>query len=327
MSQTIRKTTTLPITERPEAPGNFDTTRTTIDKIIIHTEVGFREGTASTFNNPLSHVTAHYGVNMDGSIDHFVDEMYTAYHAGNYFVNQSSIGIEHEDFAKPNEPRTDELYHSSALLVYDICKFYGIPVDRARILKHSEVSTRGTACPDALDVDRIVKEAKALDLPAPLQPPPPVNNAQAIQDQLRQERDSNWKLYEEQAEVVKARDERIHELERVVSERDETVRKINVQLKEVLVQNTNIATELANKNKQDAEAIDMSLKYQDDLKEKNRILEETAVVLKTKPKLPNLLSAIDDLMRNQKKAKDTVDALSGFLSILHIGKRKAGETK
>ncbi len=45
-----------------------------------------------------------------------------------------------------------------ARLVADICKRYGIPLDRKHVLGHNEVTA--TACPGGLDVDEVVRLAK-----------------------------------------------------------------------------------------------------------------------------------------------------------------------
>ena len=160
-----RTATSLPYTELEVADGNFDTSRATIDRVIIHTMVGTWQGAAARFDNPTAGVSAHYGVKLDGTYIHWLEEYNTAYHAGDYPMNQRSIGIEHEDNwnGKPPEPtRPDVLYAASAKLVADICKFYNIPIDRSHILKHNEVSDKPTGCPDALDIDRIVKQAQAI---------------------------------------------------------------------------------------------------------------------------------------------------------------------
>lgn len=155
-----RQVTTLPVTEKTVANGNWDTSRKTIDRVVIHTMVGTAPSADARFNNSTQQVSAHYGVRLDGSIWHWVDEDNTAYHAGNYAMNQRSIGIEHEDNGDYNGVRTDALYTTSAKLVKDICTFYNIPIDRSHIIKHSEVIATG--CPDALDIDRIVKEASGV---------------------------------------------------------------------------------------------------------------------------------------------------------------------
>jgi hypothetical protein len=176
----VRQVTTLPVTEKNVGAGNWDTSRTTIDRVIIHTMVGTAVSAASRFLDQTSKVSTHYGVLLDGSLWHWVDEDNTAYHAGDYAMNQRSIGIEHEDNGDFNGVRPDILYSSSAKLVKDICSFYNIPIDRLHILKHSEVIATG--CPDALDIDRIVREA--------------AGNDQNLIDTLRADRDKNWNLYQ-----------------------------------------------------------------------------------------------------------------------------------
>lgn len=169
-----RIVTTLPYTEKDVAIGNFDKTRTTIDRVIIHTMVGTEESASARFANPTQQVSAHYGVRLDGKIIHWLEETFTAYHAGDYSVNQRSIGIEHEDNGDYNGTRTDALYETSSKLVRDICQFYSIPIDRTHILKHSEVHPTG--CPDALDIERIVRVAQSGTVPqppAPMPDPPP----------------------------------------------------------------------------------------------------------------------------------------------------------
>ena len=139
-----RKVTTLPVVEKTVCQTNADQKRSPIDRIIIHTEVGTQVAADHRFNDCASKVSAHYGVGLDGSIWHWVDEDWVAYHAGDYPMNQRSIGIEHEDNGLYNDPRPDALYTSSSQLVADICKFYSIPCDRQHIIKHSEVPISGT---------------------------------------------------------------------------------------------------------------------------------------------------------------------------------------
>lgn len=161
-----RKVTGLPVTEKTVGPewnghqGNWDSNRVPITRIIIHTMDGTASSADARFNNPLSMVSAHYGILLTGEIWHWVNEDLVAYHAGNSGVNQCSIGIEHEDDGNYNGVRPDTLYNASASLVHDICKFYGLDIDRTHIQKHSEVSDRPTGCPDSLDIDKIVNWAQ-----------------------------------------------------------------------------------------------------------------------------------------------------------------------
>lgn len=155
-----RQVTNLKVIEKSVGAGNWNSDRKPVDTIIIHTIVGTAASANSRFNIPNEQVSAHYGVCLNGDIWHWVDEDQVAFHAGNYAVNQRSIGIEHEDKWNGKDPepaRPDILYQSSGKLVKEICGFYGIPIDRQHIKGHREVSA--TLCPGALDIDRIIKEA------------------------------------------------------------------------------------------------------------------------------------------------------------------------
>src|SRR3990167_1220093 len=132
-----------------------------IKYIVIHSIVGSAASAIATFKKPDRIASAHYIVAWNGSITQMVKDSDAAYHAGNFTINLQSIGIEHDDQAKPNVVRPPALYKTSAKLVYDLCKKYKIPIDRKYIRMHREISA--TACPAKLDVERIVREAKALD--------------------------------------------------------------------------------------------------------------------------------------------------------------------
>lgn len=163
-----RQATTLPVFQKTVGPeydsatglGNWDSTRVPIDRVILHTMVGTAASADTRFNDSHSNVSSHYGVLESGQIWQWVDEDNTAYHCGNYVMNQRSIGIEHEDNGDYNGVRPDSLYEASARLVAEICNYYQIPIDRNHILKHNEVYPTG--CPDGLDADRIVADAQKI---------------------------------------------------------------------------------------------------------------------------------------------------------------------
>lgn len=116
--------------------------------------------------------SAHYQVTPD-KIWGCVGENYVAYHAGNYPVNQRSIGIEHlNNTGAPTWTIAEETYRNSAKLIRDICERYGIPIDRQHILKHSEVSLLGTACPGGIDIDRLVAMARGAEYLTPAKATP-----------------------------------------------------------------------------------------------------------------------------------------------------------
>ena len=104
--------------------GKCDTTRTAgnavVDTIIIHdTEGGWTRSVATLQNDAGKSV--HYIVDADGSrVGQFVPETYTAWHAGNYYFNQRSVGIEHVGIAADPAGYSDGLYAKSVALVKSI---------------------------------------------------------------------------------------------------------------------------------------------------------------------------------------------------------------
>lgn len=139
---------------------NSDDNRTKIDRIIIHHNAGTSdEGARRTWYVSTGIGTsAHYQVTPD-KIWGCVGENYVAYHAGNYPMNQRSIGIEHlNNTGAPTWTIAEETYRNSAKLIRDICERNGIPIDRQHILKHGEVVP--TACPGGIDIDKLVRMAR-----------------------------------------------------------------------------------------------------------------------------------------------------------------------
>src|SRR3990167_7555799 len=145
-------------------PNNFKKGRDgqKIKYIIIHSIVGSAASAIATFKKPDRIASSHYIIAWNGIVTQMVNDEDTAYHAGDWTTNTQSIGIEHDDQAQPNIKRPAELYTASASLVFNLCKKYKIPISRTYIKKHSQISA--TACPAGLDIDRIVREAKAKEV-------------------------------------------------------------------------------------------------------------------------------------------------------------------
>ena len=155
-------------------PMNCDSNRTKIDTIVIHHNASLNDAVArSTWYVSTGHGTsAHYQVTPD-KIWGCVGENYVAYHAGNYPMNQRSIGIEHlNNTGAPTWTIAEETYRNSAKLIRDICERYGIPMDRQHILKHSEVSLLGTACPGGIDIDKLIAMARGAEYVTPAKATP-----------------------------------------------------------------------------------------------------------------------------------------------------------
>ncbi|WP_227793495.1 N-acetylmuramoyl-L-alanine amidase [Paenibacillus guangzhouensis] len=109
--------------------------------IVIHDTEETYQDTINIFTNPSSSVSAHYVIrSSDGLIAQMVKNKNVAWHAGNWYFNMHSIGIEHEGFAMEGATWfTERLYRSSAALVRYLGDKYDIPLDRAHIIGHNEI--------------------------------------------------------------------------------------------------------------------------------------------------------------------------------------------
>ncbi len=134
----------FPFIARPEwlpTETNYDEGRDggSVDFIVIHyTEISYAR-TLIAFHNPNSYVSAHYVVRNDGHIAQIVGEADTAWHAGNSWYNDHSVGIEIEKSDESNPDFTVQEYLAAAQLVCDISARHDIPLDRDHIIGHNEV--------------------------------------------------------------------------------------------------------------------------------------------------------------------------------------------
>lgn len=110
-----------------------------IDYIVIHyTDISYAR-TLRAFNTRASDVSSHYVIRGDGHTAQIVHEADTAWHAGNYWYNLSSIGIEVELDPLTNPVFRAEQYYAAAALVCAISARQGVPLDRTRVIGHNEV--------------------------------------------------------------------------------------------------------------------------------------------------------------------------------------------
>ncbi|SDM11781.1 N-acetylmuramoyl-L-alanine amidase [Nonomuraea jiangxiensis] len=111
-----------------------------IQYIVIHdTETPYDE-TIGLVQNP-KRLGWHYTLRShDGHLAQHVRTKDVGWHAGNWYVNAKSIGLEHEGFlATGGTWYTEAMYRTSAKLVRHLADKYGIPLDRAHILGHDNV--------------------------------------------------------------------------------------------------------------------------------------------------------------------------------------------
>jgi hypothetical protein len=141
--------------------------RSTIDMAVLHTMVGTIASANSRFQNPDERASAHFGISATRRVQ-WVDLADIAWHAGNWPVNVRSIGFEHEDGGDYDGPRPHALYDNSSELLALVAADYPIPLVLIDLIAPGCVPHRAvyaTACPDALDVARIVAQAREGSMP------------------------------------------------------------------------------------------------------------------------------------------------------------------
>lgn len=111
-----------------------------VDFIVIHDTEGTWETTIKLIKDP-AYVSWNYTIRSgDGHIAQHVPTKDVAWHAGNWYVNAKSVGIEHEGFlAQPDAWYTEEMYRTSARLVRYLARKLDVPLDRQHILGHDNV--------------------------------------------------------------------------------------------------------------------------------------------------------------------------------------------
>ncbi|NNG39290.1 N-acetylmuramoyl-L-alanine amidase [Flexivirga sp. ID2601S] len=130
--------------------GNHDVARRpaspAITHIVIHDMEGSYASSVKLVQDP-TYVAWNYSVrSSDGRIAQHLQAKDIGWHAGNWYINMHSIGIEHEGFAVAGPKWFSEaMYRTSAKLVAFLAAKYGVPLDRAHIIGHDQVPATTTA--------------------------------------------------------------------------------------------------------------------------------------------------------------------------------------
>ncbi|QVT80717.1 N-acetylmuramoyl-L-alanine amidase A [Nocardioides aquaticus] len=111
-----------------------------LDYLVIHDTEATWDTTLDLVTDP-TYVSWHYSLrSADGHIAQHVPVDDPAWHAGNWYVNMHSIGLEHEGFAAEGASwYTENLYRTSARLVRHLGERYDIPLDRGHVIGHDQV--------------------------------------------------------------------------------------------------------------------------------------------------------------------------------------------
>jgi N-acetyl-anhydromuramyl-L-alanine amidase AmpD len=122
--------------------GNFTKAHrspASIRSIVVHVTEGPFWPSVRWLKSAHSHASCHYIVGRRGRIVQLVHDSDIAWHAGNWNVNETSIGIEHEGLVGDPFGFTDAQYRSSARLAAYLARRSLMPIDRAHFIGHDEV--------------------------------------------------------------------------------------------------------------------------------------------------------------------------------------------
>ncbi|RLP08919.1 N-acetylmuramoyl-L-alanine amidase [Propionibacterium australiense] len=129
-----------------------------INKVVLHHNAG-RLTIDQCYNTwQTREASAHYQVEHGGRIGQLVNDSDTAWHAGDWETNLTSIGIEHaNERTAPDWTISDATLDAGAHLVAAICRYYGLgrPQWQKNVFGHRDFSS--TSCPGAL-YDRQIGE-------------------------------------------------------------------------------------------------------------------------------------------------------------------------
>ncbi|WP_435155689.1 N-acetylmuramoyl-L-alanine amidase [Amycolatopsis sacchari] len=123
--------------------GNYDKAERPqsqqITHIVIHDTECTYDAALGLVQDP-TYLGWHYTLrSTDGHIAQHILTKDVGWHAGNWYVNAKSIGVEHEGFAAQGTWYTEAVYRTSAKLVRYLADKYRIPLDRQHILGHDNV--------------------------------------------------------------------------------------------------------------------------------------------------------------------------------------------
>lgn len=125
-----------------------------VDKIVLHHNGGNLTGRDCYDVWQTREASAHYQAAADGRITQLVWDTDTAWHAGDWNANLTSIGVEHADISTDPWSISDATLDNGAHLVAALCKRYGLgrPQWRVNVFPHSDFTS--TSCPASLAGDQ-----------------------------------------------------------------------------------------------------------------------------------------------------------------------------
>ena len=114
--------------------------------IVVHDMEGYFWPSIGLVQNPTWASWQYSLQASDGHIAQHIQAKDVGWHAGNWYVNATAIGLEHEGFLRaPDAWYTEAMYRASARLVRQLAREHDIPLDRHHIIGHYNVPGIGTA--------------------------------------------------------------------------------------------------------------------------------------------------------------------------------------
>jgi N-acetyl-anhydromuramyl-L-alanine amidase AmpD len=107
--------------------------------VVIHVSEGSFFGTVAWLRDPKAHASANFVVGRDGAVQQLVRLKDIAWHAGNWAMNERSIGIENVGYTDDPTGFTTQQYRAAARIAAVVARRSLIPIDRRHIIGHSEV--------------------------------------------------------------------------------------------------------------------------------------------------------------------------------------------
>lgn len=131
------------LSDDPSHYGNHDKANRPesqrIRHIVIHDTECSYDAAIGLVQDP-AYLAWHYTVrSADGHIAQHIETKDVGWHAGNWYVNATSIGVEHEGYAAQGTWYTEAMYRASARIVRYLADTYDIPLDRHHIVGHDNV--------------------------------------------------------------------------------------------------------------------------------------------------------------------------------------------
>ncbi len=111
-----------------------------ISQVVIHDIEGSALSALSVFQDVNSGASVQYIVDSDGTVYQVVHEKDIAYHAGNFWYNEHSVGIENAGFdANGYQWYNATEYLASAKLTAYLLQKYNLPLDHDHVVAHGTI--------------------------------------------------------------------------------------------------------------------------------------------------------------------------------------------